>query len=147
MNATHSKIVRGWDGKCSVPRKYVFEIWKKNLRNPHHHPWSTQPPSHKSHQHLTLTEENKRQASLLPAMFGREGISYFREITQLIQINPITLSLYDPTAKTQWKTPLFESGLTGSNWFTSTFLEVFDLIRNPMIFGHHLEKWPSAVYP
>ena len=32
-------------------------------------------------------------------MFGREGISYFREITQLIQINPITLSLYDPTAK------------------------------------------------
>ena len=32
-------------------------------------------------------------------MFGREGISYFREITQLIQINPITLSLYEPTAK------------------------------------------------
>ena len=77
----------------------VFEIWKKNLHNPHHHPRSTQPPSHKSHQHLTLTKENKRQASLLPAMFGREGISYFREITQLTQINPITLSLYDPTAK------------------------------------------------
>ena len=99
MNATRSKIVRGWDGTFSVPRKYVFEIWKKNLHNPHHHPRSTQPPSHKSHQHLTLTKENKRQASLLPAMFGREGISYFREITQLIQINPITLPLYDPTAK------------------------------------------------
>ena len=99
MNATRSKIVRGRDGTFSVPRKYVFEIWKKNLHNPHHHPRSTQPPSHKSHQHLTLTKESKRQASLLPAMFGREGISYFREITQLIQINPITLSLYDPTAK------------------------------------------------
>ena len=37
--------------------------------------------SHKSHQHLTLTEENKWQVSLLPAMFGREGISYFREYT------------------------------------------------------------------
>ena len=37
--------------------------------------------SHKSHQHLTLTEENKRQASLLPAMFGREGISYFHKYT------------------------------------------------------------------
>ena len=72
---------------------------KKNLHNPHHHPRSTQPPSHKSHQHLTLTKENKWQASLLLVMFGREGISYFHEITQLIQINPITLSLYDPTAK------------------------------------------------
>ena len=74
----------------------IWNLKKKTFATP---TWSTQPPSHKSHQHLTLTKENKRQASLLPAMFGREGISYFCKITQLIQINPITLSLYDPTAK------------------------------------------------
>ena len=65
----------------------------------------SQPPPPPTVDPATITQvpstpnPNRRQASLLPAMFGREGISYFREITQLIQINPTTLSLYDPTAK------------------------------------------------